>query len=149
LINYVALAASCGFSSDSLPLGVFLGVGIAVFGVSLALACIILGIGVHRSLPKKHDQASDFTELLTSGPYGYVRHPLYSALIVLNYAISMVFVSTYGIIASTLLILLWWYLAKIEEVDLARVWGQKYIEYKKEVPMFLPTHLHKKKMETR
>jgi protein-S-isoprenylcysteine O-methyltransferase Ste14 len=144
LVNYLALAGSCGYGFNSLRLEVFLRIGIAVFGALLALVCISLGIAVHRSLPKKHEQASDFPELLTNGPYGYVRHPFYSVLIALNYAISMVFVSIYGIIASTLLISLWWYLAKTEEVDLVRVWGQRYIEYRREVPMFFPTRRHKR-----
>ncbi|HML04035.1 MAG TPA: hypothetical protein VK487_11785 [Candidatus Bathyarchaeia archaeon] len=136
LINYVALAASCGFGFGSLPLGVFLRAGVALFSGLISLICMWLGIVVHRSLPKKHDQASDFTALLTSEVYGHVRHPFYSVLIVLNYAVSMVFVSIYGIIASTFLIPLWWYLARVEELDLVRVWGQKYIEYRDRVPCF-------------
>jgi protein-S-isoprenylcysteine O-methyltransferase Ste14 len=144
LVNYFVLAVSCGYGFDSLRLGVFLRIGVALFGALLVLVFVSLGIVVHRSFPKKHEQASDFPELLTTGPYGYVRHPLYSVLIALNYAISMVFVSIYAVIASTLLISLWWYLAKTEEVDLVRVWGQRYIEYRREVPMFFPTRRHKR-----
>jgi protein-S-isoprenylcysteine O-methyltransferase Ste14 len=138
LINYLVLGASGAYGFDSLRLGVFLGVGIALFGALFALVCVSLGIVVHRSFPKKHEQASDFAELLTTGPYAYVRHPFYSVLIALNYAISMVFVSIYAIIASTLVIPLWWYLAKTEEVDLVHVWGKRYIAYRKQVPMFFP-----------
>ena len=138
LINYLVLAASCAYGFDSPRLGVFLSVGIALFGALFALVCISLGIVVHRSFPKKHERASDFPELLTTGPYAYVRHPFYSVLIALNYAISIVFVSIYAVIASTLVIPLWWYLAKSEEVDLVHVWGKRYIEYRKKVPMFFP-----------
>jgi len=148
LINYLVLAASCGYGSHSLALGAFLSIGIALFGALLALVCISLGIAVHRSLPKKHAQASDFPELLNTGPYAYVRHPFYAVLIVLNYAVSMAFVSIYAIIASTLLIPLWWYLAKTEEDDLMHVWGQKYVQYRKDVPMLFPTHRHRKRKET-
>jgi protein-S-isoprenylcysteine O-methyltransferase Ste14 len=142
------LIVSCKYGFNSLPFGIFLSVGIALFGALLALVCISLVIVIHRRFPKKHDEASDFTALVTTGSYSYVRHPLYSVLIALNYTISLVFLSIYAIIASTLLLPLWWYLAKTEEVDLVRVWGQKYIEYRKEVPMFFPTYRRKKKRET-
>jgi protein-S-isoprenylcysteine O-methyltransferase Ste14 len=145
MINYFVLIVSCRYGFNSLPVGIFLGVGIAFFGALLALACISLAIVVHRTFPKKHDESSDFTELVTTGPYSYVRHPFYSVLIVLNYTISLVFLSIYAIIASTLLLPLWWYLAKTEEDDLVHVWGQKYIEYRKEVPMFFPTYRRKKR----
>jgi protein-S-isoprenylcysteine O-methyltransferase Ste14 len=148
IINYFLLIVFCRYGFNSLPSGIFWSVVIALFGALLALVCVSLAIVVHRSFPKKHDESSDFTELITTGPYGYVRHPFYSVLIALNYSISLVFLSVYAIIASTLLLPLWWYLAKTEEDDLERVWRQKYIEYKKEVPMFLPTHRRKKKIKT-
>lgn len=99
---------------------------------------------IHRRFPKRHEKASDFAELMTTGPYSHVRHPLYSIVITLNYAFSLIFLSIYAIAASTLLILLFWYLAKTEEDDLVRFWGQKYIEYRKKVPMFLPIRFRKK-----
>jgi len=145
IINYFALIVSCRYGFNSLSFGIFLSVSIALFSALLALVCISLAIVVHRSFPKKHDESSDFTELVTTGPYSYVRHPFYSVLILLNYTISLAFLSSYAIIASTLLLPLWWYLAKTEEDDLVRVWGQRYIAYRKEVPMFFPIYKRKKK----
>jgi protein-S-isoprenylcysteine O-methyltransferase Ste14 len=124
--------------------GTLLGQAIVIFGVSLSLVCLALMIIIHRRFPKKHEKASDFAELMTTGPYSHVRHPLYSVVIVLNYAFSLIFLSIYGVVASTLLISLIWYLAKTEEADLVRFWGQEYIEYKKKVPMFIPIRFRKK-----
>jgi protein-S-isoprenylcysteine O-methyltransferase Ste14 len=143
-INYIVLALSCGYGSDSLKAGIASGMVIKIFSGMLSLLCVYLAIIVHRGFPKKHDRASDLAELMPSGPYGYVRHPLYSVLIVLNYTVSLVFLSIYAIIASTLLLPLWWYLAKTEEDDLVRVWGKKYTEYREEVPMLFPLHLWNK-----
>jgi protein-S-isoprenylcysteine O-methyltransferase Ste14 len=145
IINYFVLIVSCMYGFDSLRFGIFLSVSIALFGALLALACLSLAIVVHRSFPKKHDESSDFTGLVTTGPYSYVRHPFYSVLIGLNYAISLVFLSIYAIIASTFILPLWWYLAKTEEDDLVHVWGQKYSEYRREVSMFFPTYRRKKR----
>ena len=144
MINYVILCVSCTLGFKSLKSG-FFSTGVSYFGAGLAIVCISIAIVVHSGFPKKHDKASDFTDLATTGFYSYVRHPFYSILIVLNYAISLAFLSFYAITASTLLIPLWWYLAKTEENDLVHVWGQKYMDYKKNVPMFLPKLQRKKR----
>jgi protein-S-isoprenylcysteine O-methyltransferase Ste14 len=146
-INYVVLALSCGCGSNWVKAGIMSGMVIKLFSGILSLVLIYFAIIVHRSFPEKHDKASEFAELMTSGPYSYVRHPLYSILIALNYTVSLVFLSIYAIIASTLLLPLWWYLAKTEEDDLVRLWGQKYMEYRKEVPMLLPRYPRNKKGE--
>jgi protein-S-isoprenylcysteine O-methyltransferase Ste14 len=67
-----------------------------------------------------------------------VRHPFYSAILSLNYTVALAALSYYALIAMTILLPMWWYLVHIEETDLVRVWGQKYLDYKKNVPMFLP-----------
>jgi protein-S-isoprenylcysteine O-methyltransferase Ste14 len=143
IINYVVLLASCSYGHNSLHVGPWLKEIISVFGLLLALVCILLAVVIHRSFPKKHEKASDFPELMTTGPYGHVRHPLYSLLIVLNYAISLMFMSIHAIVASTLLLPVWWFLAKTEENELVCLWGSKYREYRKRVPMFLPIRRRK------
>jgi protein-S-isoprenylcysteine O-methyltransferase Ste14 len=111
---------------------------IALFAAVVALASLSLAVAVHRSLPREHARAADFPKLMTTGAYGYVRHPLYSLLIAFNYGVALTFLSIDAVLASTLLLPLWWYVAKAEEDQLMRLWGQEYVEYRKRVPMFLP-----------
>ena len=120
-----------------------MGLGVAIFGALLALGCLAEAIVIHRGFPKEHSKASDFAQLLTTGPYGYVRHPFYSSLIALDYFASVAFLSLYGIIVSTLLLPAWWYLAHSEEKDLMQEWGQAYVEYRRVTPMFLPRYWRK------
>jgi protein-S-isoprenylcysteine O-methyltransferase Ste14 len=145
IVNYVVLIGSCEYGAHSLHIGGLLSQIIAVAGALIAPALLSLAVVIHRSFPKVHNEAADFPKLLTSGPYGYVRHPLYSALIALNYSISVAFLSAYAILASTLLFPLFWYLAKKEESDLTRRWGQEYVEYRRRTPMFFPKWRRRKK----
>jgi protein-S-isoprenylcysteine O-methyltransferase Ste14 len=137
IVNYVVLYESCSLGYQSIKLG-SVGAVVSYVAVALAVAFFAAAVVLHSGLPKKHSQASDFPHLITTGPYGYVRHPLYSAVLALNYAISVATLSYLAVAASTLLLPLWWYLVKTEEEDLIHVWGQEYLDYKKKVPMFFP-----------
>ena len=145
--NYVVLLVSWTFGFESLPLGGIPGLVAGLLGALLALGCLTAAVVIHRGFPKEHSKASDFGQLLTTGPYGYVRHPFYSSLIALNYFASLAFQSLYGIVASTLLLPVWWYLARSEEWDLAQEWGQAYVEYRKATPMLFPRYRRRKQGE--
>lgn len=137
IVNYVVLWATCTAGLWSLPLG-FAATAVSYLGIALSVVFFCIAAVLHSRFPKKHETASDFGELNTSGLYSYVRHPFYSAILALNYTVALAALSYYALIAMTILLPMWWYLVHIEETDLVRVWGQKYLDYKKNVPMFLP-----------
>ena len=144
LINYLVLFVSCVYGYHSLALESTLSLAVVVIGVLLSILCLVAAAAIHGKLPKEHAKASDFDHLLTEGPYEYVRHPFYSTLIALNYTISLASLSVYSLITSTLLIPLWWYLARGEESDLIRTWGWDYLEYQRKTPMFVPRYRRKR-----
>ncbi|MCU0368865.1 MAG: isoprenylcysteine carboxylmethyltransferase family protein [Cyclobacteriaceae bacterium] len=77
-------------------------------------------------------------EFVTSGILKHVRHPLYSAtiLIVLGY---FLFEPTLATLASALCIFLYLPLGiYLEEKKLIQQYGDRYIQYKKEVPSIIP-----------
>ncbi|VFN01721.1 MAG: Protein-S-isoprenylcysteine O-methyltransferase Ste14 [Candidatus Kentron sp. G] len=75
-------------------------------------------------------------EILTTGPYGWVRHPAYFTTLVMIWAypdltvdrVVLIFLFTVWIIAGT----------RLEERDLVAVHGQKYRAYQRAVPMLIP-----------
>ena len=144
VINYVTLATSCIWGFQTIKFGLASTVA-SYFAAAFATVFLAAAVALHNRLPKKHTTASDFNELRTTGPYGVVRHPFYSAVIALNFAVSVASLSYIALAASFLLLPLWWYLVSVEEKDLVRVWGQKYLDYKKDVPMFFPRLLGKPK----
>ena len=79
-------------------------------------------------------------KLVTSGPYTYIRHPqgtswfiIFIGLGVLFQSISLLFIFTPIFILLSVL-----NVKKIEEPELEKRFGKDYIEYKKNVSMFIP-----------
>lgn len=78
------------------------------------------------------------TRLVTSGVYRYIRHPLYSSLLLLNWGAFFKDISLLGellaILATFFLILT----AKADEAECIQTFGADYQEYMKTTKMFIP-----------
>lgn len=78
-------------------------------------------------------------ELITEGPYKYVRHPMYSAVIfLLNPALAILFRSWLLLLACILVYFIWRAALKSEERMLVQKFGDQFIEYRKKTPAFFP-----------
>lgn len=78
------------------------------------------------------------TELVTSGLYGYIRHPFYSSLFFLGWGIFFKHLSWIGFtlaaINTTLLVIT----ARKEEIENIQYFGETYRDYMKQTKMFIP-----------
>jgi protein-S-isoprenylcysteine O-methyltransferase Ste14 len=112
----------------------WLGVGIGVlcvFGIYWLFASIGSGITPTSATRKEH-------KLSTSGPYRWVRHPLYS--------IGTAFIISFGMIADNWFIIAMGVLAFVamairtpkEEANLTEKFGAEYLEYMKRTGRFFP-----------
>lgn len=79
-------------------------------------------------------------ELVTTGLYGSVRNPMVAGWLVGMVGLGIVLGSiSYTFIAAPLFALLnVLYLKGVEERELERKFGQEYLRYKEQVPMFIP-----------
>jgi protein-S-isoprenylcysteine O-methyltransferase Ste14 len=78
------------------------------------------------------------TTLVTTGAYGYIRHPLYSSLLFLAWGIFFKAPSWLGgllALATTLCLVA---TARIEEAENQRFFGEAYQEYVQRTKMFIP-----------
>jgi protein-S-isoprenylcysteine O-methyltransferase Ste14 len=115
-----------------------------LMGISLLLA--IVSYGSLRQYGKQDDSRSDprllpfekTTELVTSGIYRFIRHPMYSSLILLDWGLffkhmswlsnSLASIACFFLVIATL----------AEEDENIRYFGKKYHEYMKSTKRFLP-----------
>jgi len=77
--------------------------------------------------------------LVVDGPYRYVRHPLYSGVVILLLGWSLLL--DYSFLAvSTVLLLVWFnfVVAPFEEKELRAIFGEDYEHYAKRVPKIVP-----------
>ncbi len=78
-------------------------------------------------------------ELVTQGIYRYVRHPQYTgfALMIIGFLVQWPTIIT--LIMAPVLLVMYAKLAKKEEKTMIEQFGEKYTEYSKQVPAFIPT----------
>ncbi|MBI5934305.1 MAG: isoprenylcysteine carboxylmethyltransferase family protein [Chloroflexi bacterium] len=115
----------------------------------LAVSLIPLGLGLHslktRGRPNV-TRAADAsllafektTQLVVTGIYRYIRHPLYSSLLLLTWGIFFKAPSLVGgalAVAATIFLV---YTAKADEEECVRYFGQEYLEYIKRTRRFIP-----------
>jgi len=82
---------------------------------------------------------SDKTEkLIQNGVYGIVRHPIYSADIILGWGIFLFWPTIIVFLSVIWLDIILFFWMHLEEKVLIEKFGNDYLEYKKKVPMFLP-----------
>ncbi len=111
------------------------GIGLAVFLLGLALAAwarIYLGGNWGTPMSQKVDP-----ELVTSGPYRYIRHPIYSGIILGAIGTAMA-ISIYWIVAVVLLGAYFVYSATVEERNMGRLFPESYPLYKRSTKMLVP-----------
>ena len=78
-------------------------------------------------------------ELITRGPFNYVRHPLYATLLLTLPPLMIVWYSDFlFLLPWILLLILSHFVVSLEERGLIRTFGEAYEEYRKFVPALLP-----------
>ena len=110
-------------------------VGLVIFVLGLGLAVwarIYLGRNWGMPMSQKADP-----ELVTTGPYSLIRHPIYSGII-LALAGTTVAVSLYWLIAVVLLGAYFIYSAIMEERYLTELFPEAYPRYKQSTKMLIP-----------
>lgn len=82
--------------------------------------------------------AASVKQLVTSGPYASVRHPIYSADIVLSWGLFFAFPSLRLLVTVVWATTIFVYWAKLEEEALVAKFGEEYRSYRSRVPMLFP-----------
>jgi protein-S-isoprenylcysteine O-methyltransferase Ste14 len=121
----------------SIPLGEW----IQWLGIVITLVPIFFLIWVHRHLDKQWSIALELREdhkLITTGPYRYVRHPMY--LGVFTYTIGLMMISLDVLVILFFAFTIWVNYRRIprEEQMLIQEFGDEYLEYIKRSGRLLP-----------
>jgi protein-S-isoprenylcysteine O-methyltransferase Ste14 len=77
-------------------------------------------------------------DLVTDGIYRYVRHPQYTGFFMNILGFLIQWPSISAIVMAPVLTVIYYRLAKQEENIMIEQFGERYIEYMREVPMFIP-----------
>ncbi len=110
-------------------------IGAVVFAAGIALAVwarVYLGRNWGMPMTQKLEP-----ELVTSGPYRYVRHPIYSGLLAALLGTALV-TNLIGLVIVAILIAYFYYCASVEERNLAATFPTTYPAYRAHTKMLIP-----------
>ena len=104
-----------------------------IIGVILTVAGILLWVWAAIWL-RRTKSFKGFTE---SGPFKYIRHPIYTSIYILCVGLGLIFFAWLWFVAMIIFMPLWYLEGKEEEKRMSELHGQKYADYKARTGMFL------------
>lgn len=121
----------------------FLPRGIGWFGLAFCLTALGLAFSVTARAWLGGNWSGTVTlkqdhELIRTGPYGWVRHPIYTGLLLALLGSTLAIGEWRGLLALALITAAVLRRIAIEEAFLARQFGAAYCRYRAEVPALLP-----------
>jgi protein-S-isoprenylcysteine O-methyltransferase Ste14 len=110
-------------------------IGALLFACGIALAVWArLHLGRNWGMPMSQRAEP---ELVTSGPYRFVRHPIYTGLLTAMLGTALVN-NLLGLIVVAVLVAYFYYSGTVEERNLTATFPQAYPEYKSRTKMLIP-----------
>ena len=112
----------------------WIGAMVNVLGLGFAVwARVFLGSNWSRSVTIKQDH-----ELITGGPYGLVRHPIYTGLLTGFLGSAIAIAQVRGLVAFALIFAVLWSKLRLEERWMRLQFGSVYEQYAQRVPALVP-----------
>lgn len=133
IVGLMLIAQLVGFIKIELPLSEATKQTFFILGLLLFWFAAALAIWARRTLGLNWAHAADFQvipgqELVTEGPYRFIRHPIYVAFFMMFIAIELIVASWLILFGLPLLLFLTWQ-AKKEEALLSQSFGPAYQDY--------------------
>lgn len=112
----------------------WIGAVVSVLGLGFAIwARVYLGSNWSSSVTIKRDH-----ELITGGPYGLVRHPIYTGLLTGFLGTAIAIGQVRGLVAFAFLFAMLWFKLRLEEQWMRLQFGEVYEQYAQRVPALVP-----------
>jgi len=128
--------------TDIFPMNTFLKIILTILTGSLAIASVWLALSAVKTLGKQWDikaQIIEGHELITTGPYNIVRHPIYTGMFGLLIISGYSFTKLWAFLLSIVLYFIGTvFRTKVEEELLVEHFGDEYENYMKKVPAMIP-----------
>jgi protein-S-isoprenylcysteine O-methyltransferase Ste14 len=114
---------------------------IGATGAAITAAGIALAIWARRHLGKNWSATvtiKEGHELIHTGPYGRIRHPIYTGMLVAFAGTVLALGEVRGLLALLIAVVNFYLKARKEERFLAREFGERFAEHARGTGMFLP-----------
>jgi protein-S-isoprenylcysteine O-methyltransferase Ste14 len=140
LVLVIALLVAMRYS-DRVPVPPFgyLTADIAATGAAICVIGLAFAIWARVTLGRNWGMPMTLHEspqLVTSGPYAFVRHPIYTGILLMMIGTSLVY--PFAAITSTIMLVYFLFSARREERDMEQRFPDTYPGYKKRSKMLVP-----------
>ena len=116
------------------PAIAYLGLALTLFGLGFAAwARFTIGRNWGDMITVQEDH-----KLIRKGPYGIVRHPIYSGFMLATLGTAIIRGDLGGLVSVALIVICWGYKARLEESFMIEHFGPAYDEYRKKVKGLIP-----------
>ncbi len=96
----------------------------------------LLTLGRYYQLGGSAPRSED--EMVTSGPYSLIRHPMYAAALSISLGLSLVIQSAAFFVVFLIYVALMFGLIPLEERELEKAYGARYRDYRRKTKMLIP-----------
>jgi protein-S-isoprenylcysteine O-methyltransferase Ste14 len=120
-----------GLTGENLFVSLFLGFLLPISNIIVLTGIFLIIFGwrkIHRAKGK----------LITTGIYGHVRHPQYLGFMLITLGMNVLWVTISTLLLWPILVIVYYRLAKEEDKEMEKRFGEEYQKYKRIVPMFIP-----------
>lgn len=102
-------------------------------GLTLQTACALLAVWARRHLGRNWSGAITEKvdhELVRTGPYRWIRHPIYTAMLGMYLGTAMVSGELHALVGVAMVLAAYWRKIRLEELNLRQVFGTAYDDYR-------------------
>lgn len=132
LIQFGLLAASQWLSDR--PVELTENVFVLILGITLVVSGSVLNIWTVRHLVR----AIRTRDTVQTGPYKYIRHPMYVFLYVILFGAGLLWFSSVWFVILLLFTPVWYWIGRKEEEQMTEITEGRYHDYKERTGMFFP-----------
>ena len=114
---------------------------IVAFGLAVETGFALFAVWARRHLGRNWSGAITVTkdqELVSSGPYRYVRHPIYTGIIGMYVGTALVSGEVHALVAVAMISFAYWRKIRLEEKTLRETFGSAYDAYRNRSWAFVP-----------
>lgn len=134
-----AFAAALAVSQFTSHRGSILTPNIAIAG--LGALVMMGGIWLWAEAARHLHRAQAAEIVATTGPYRFVRHPVYVSMYLICIGLGLVFFAWLWFVVLLAFFPFWWLEAKAEEAVMIQLYGEAYVKYQRRTAMWLPGNL--------
>ncbi|HYA33907.1 MAG TPA: isoprenylcysteine carboxylmethyltransferase family protein [Candidatus Bathyarchaeia archaeon] len=108
---------------------------------------IVIGVAIRVVAFVEIPNTYRIETLVTTGVYAKTRNPIYLSFMLIFIGIAVFSAAVLALVWACVCVAVLYWIAALEETDLERSFGERYVQYKKTVPMFVPRFANKEPID--